>query len=409
MPMAIRQPLKKGIKVWLKTIDQGLSLVARGLIKIYQWTLSPDEWIFSSVLKGKICHHTPHCSKYGMEVLERYGFFRGLWMITDRILACKPSLSMTYDPSHYSVVFFSSAEIGVPFLEILKNDPRFEVTGIVTQGDKPFGRGLQLKENIIKEKARAFFPDQSDFSSFIQTPETLRKNTEEGDVFYQWLKAKNPDFLVVIAYGNILTKRILEIPQFWAINIHGSLLPKYRGASPLQTVFLEKEKETWITIMKMDVWMDTGAIIDSLKIKMPFHRTTADLIETFKEVGPSFFADTLWNFGKGVAEAEPQDESQATYCKKIEKSDGEINPCEDTLEEIYAKYRAFSLRPKIRFTRKEKKVIVEALKLDEITFETHKKSPLFQGKTLNSSVLSISVKPEGKKAMDWKSFCNGYC
>jgi len=154
--------------------------------------------------------------------------------------------------------------------------------------------------------------------------------------------------------------------------------------------------------------MDTGAIIDALKIKIPFHRTTANLIETFKEVGPSFFADTLWNFGKGVAEAEPQDESQATYCKKIEKSDGEIDPTQDSLEEIYAKYRAFFLRPKIRFTRKEKKVIIEELKLDEATFETHKKSPLFQGKTLNQNVLSISVKPEGKKAMDWKSFCNGY-
>ncbi|MBU0626149.1 methionyl-tRNA formyltransferase [Patescibacteria group bacterium] len=159
-----------------------------------------------------------------------------------------------YDPDHYKVVFFSSAPIGVPFLQALSEDKRFNVVGIVTMPDAPSGRGMKMKENIIK--ASIIKPQASD--GFVVTPKKINpEKSEEGKEFAQWLKDKNPDFLVVIAYGKIIPQLLLDIPKIASINVHGSLLPKYRGASPIQSIFLNHETETGITIMKMDAAMDT--------------------------------------------------------------------------------------------------------------------------------------------------------
>ena len=118
--------------------------------------------------------------------------------------------------------------------------------------------------------------------------------------------------------------------------------------------------------------------------------------------------NTLWNYGKKQIKATPQDESKATLCQKIEKSDWEIEIYKDSLEDIYAKYRAYAIWPKIRFKLDEKIVIIEELQLDELNYSNNKKSPLIEWKKLNPTVSNIAIKPEWKKAMDWKSFCNWY-
>jgi methionyl-tRNA formyltransferase len=102
--------------------------------------------------------------------------------------------------------------------------------------------------------------------------------------------------LVVIAYGKIIPQAILDIPNIAAINVHGSLLPKYRGASPIQSTLLNNDKETGITIMKMDATMDTGNMIDIMRFTIPFDRTTKELIEEMKKIGPKFLNNTLWKF-----------------------------------------------------------------------------------------------------------------
>ena len=154
-----------------------------------------------------------------------------------------------YDPDHYKVVFCSSAPIGVPFLQALFDDNRFEVVGAVTMPDAPSGRGMEMHENVIKSEALKFKTK----TDFVCTPTKLNpEKSEEGKQFAEWLKSKNPDFLVVIAYGKIIPQTILDIPNIAPINVHGSLLPKYRGASPLQSAFLDNEAETGITIMKMN-------------------------------------------------------------------------------------------------------------------------------------------------------------
>ena len=133
--------------------------------------------------------------------------------------------------------------------------------------------------------------------------------------------SKEPDFLVVIAYGKIIPQSILDIPKIAPINIHGSLLPKYRGASPIQSVFIHHDKETGITNMKMDASMDTGDMIDKLKFKIPFDWTVTEVIEQMKAVGPNYLTDILWKYGKKILGEVKQKESDAIYCSKIEKSD----------------------------------------------------------------------------------------
>lgn len=150
-----------------------------------------------------------------------------------------------YDPDHYRVIFFSSAPIGVPFLQALADDKRFEIVGVVTQCDKPSGRGMEIGENIIKQEAKKICPANVNKEEYIKTPTKLHpEKSEEGYQFTQRIKEKNPDLLVVIAYGKIIPQIILDIPQIAAINVHGSLLPKYRGASPIQSTLLNNDKET---------------------------------------------------------------------------------------------------------------------------------------------------------------------
>lgn len=148
-----------------------------------------------------------------------------------------------YDPSHYKVVFFSSAPIGVPFLEQLTKDTRFDVVGVVCAPDKASGRGLDIKPNIIKETALQIRNHKSEIT--ILTPTKINpEKSEEGKEFYEELKALDADFFVVIAYGKIMPQAILDVPKLGPINVHPSLLPKYRGASPIISALLHNDTMT---------------------------------------------------------------------------------------------------------------------------------------------------------------------
>lgn len=378
-------------------------------IKIYQYTISPDKGLPSFWLKGRVCAHEPHCSKYSINVLKRYGFWPGIFYATDRVLHCTASMHKTYDPDHYRIIFFSSAAIGVPFMETLAQDKRFEIVGVVTQSDKPSGRGMEINENIIKTKAKQLNSWNISDDEFIITPEKLNpEKSEEWRNFAQRIKEKNPDILVVIAYGKIIPQAILDIPKIAPINIHGSLLPKYRGASPIQSTLLNNDKETGITIMKMDATMDTGNMIDVLRFTIPFGWTTKELIQEMEKIGPKFLNTTLRKYGKKLLGEVKQQENKASYCGKIEKESWLINPRTDSLETIYNKYRAYSLWPKIYFILHDKRVIIDDLQLSEPLYNSNDTLPLFQEKSCNPAILHIKLKPEWKKSMEWKEFLNWY-
>lgn len=392
-----------------KKLNKALAKPVIRFIKIYQYTLSPDKWLPSFWLKGKICAHEPHCSKYSIQVLKRYGFRPGIFYAGDRVLHCTASMTKHYDPAHYKVVFFSSAPIGVPFLERLADDKRFEIVGVVTMSDAPSGRGMKTHENIIKQSAKKIFWHHQNISSAIICPEKLHpEKSEEGRQFAERLKEKNPDFLVVIAYGKIIPQAILDIPKIAPINVHGSILPKYRWASPIQSVLLNNDKETGITIIKMDATMDTGNMIDIMRFTIPFQRTTKELIEEIKNIWPKFLNNTLWKFWKKILGEVKQNEDKATYCGKIEKESWLINPRKDSIETIYNKYRAYALRPKIYFELNGKRIIIEELKLDEPIYNSNDEIPLFQDKELHPAIKNILLKPEGKKTMERKEFLNWY-
>ena len=396
----------------LKFIDKVFAEISIFLIKIYQYTISPDKWLPSLRLKWKICAHTPHCSEYSIKALKRYWFLFGSPKVIERVFSCVWSKEKIYDPEYYKVVFFSWAPIAVPFLHQLKKDKRFDIVWVVTMPDAPSGRWMEIKPNIIKKEA------EKTKITDIQTPISLRidskKYAEDANNFKLRIEAKNPDYLVVIAYGKIIPQYILDIAKIAPINVHWSLLPKYRGASPLQSIFLNREKKSGITIMKMDADMDTGNMIDMLKFDIKFNWTVNNLIDEIMKKWPKFLNKTLANYAKRLLWEVKQENDKATYCQKITKEDWEINAYTDTLENIYSKYRAYFMRPKIFFHislnkwEKAKRVIIENLELDEKKFEEYKNSPLIEWNKLNNAIINIALKPEWKKSMDRKSFKTWY-
>ncbi|UFX82991.1 methionyl-tRNA formyltransferase [Candidatus Absconditicoccus praedator] len=391
----------------MKKLNKIIAKIIIFFIKIYQYTLSPDKGIPSFWLKGKICVHNPHCSKYGIQVLERYGFYPGFFMLMERVSNCHPWNSNTYDPAYLQTVFFSSAPIGVPFLEELIKDKRYNIQAVVTQPDKPAGRGQKIKENIIKQEAKKLGINK------IFTPEKINPNKSiEGKEFFKEIERLKPDVILVIAYGKIIPIDLLNLPSKGALNIHGSLLPKYRGASPIQSVFLNNETYTGITLMKMAPSMDTGDIIKQLSFEIGFNWTSKDIIDKFMQVGPKFTTENIRKYAKKELIEHPQDKSTATYCHKIEKKDGKIDIFTTPLEDIFNKYKAFFLWPKIWFeisNNLNKKIIIEEMKIDEEKFDLHKKKPLIDKDFyLNQSIDLLRVKPEGKKAITWNEFKKGY-
>jgi len=397
----------------LKKIDRFFAKIAIVLIRWYQYTLSPDRGLPSLRLKWMVCSHEPHCSEYSIRVFRRYGFVKWLFRASDRVLHCTPKMQKQYDPDHYKVVFCSSAPIGVPFLRALFDDNRFDIVGVVTMPDAPSGRGMKMQENIIKAETNKILGSREagrGTSDFVYTPIKLNpEKSEEGKQFAERLKSKNPDFLVVIAYGKIIPQAILDIPIIAPINVHGSLLPKYRGASPLQSIFLNNEEKTGITIMKMNAWLDTGDMIDKLIFRIPFDRTVKNLIEKLQTWGPEFLVDTLWKYGKKMLGEVKQNDIEATLCWKIEKESWLIDPRKDSIQSIYPKYRWFYLRPKIYFNLGEKRVIIEEMQLDEKEYFLGKDFSLInEDNSLHKAVEKLLVKPEGKKAMARDEFVHWY-
>ncbi len=388
-----------------------LNKLAILLIKLYQYTFSSHTWIFKDFLYSKpVCTHNPHCSEYWKQCFEKYDFLTALKFTMERIINCKPSNTIKYDPSSYKVIFFSSAPIWVPFLKKLVEDKRFEVVWVVTMPDAPAWRGQKLKENIIAEEAKKLWITN------IYKPEKIKNNEN----LVKQLKSLNPDFFVVISYWKILPKEILQIPKFWPINIHWSILPKYRWASPIQSVFLNWEKESWITIMYMDEWMDTGDIIKILKIPLDKKDNAKTLIDKFIKFWPDFLVDVLWDFWKWKLKRTPQNDSEATYCRKFTKEDGKIDFKNETAEEIYRKFQAFYLWPGIYDIWNWKLVKFTDIEIDpgvdtpkeliwkRIVDKSTPGSKKIKVYTKDWAVIINKLKLEWKKEMTAEEFINWY-
>ncbi|WP_424095461.1 methionyl-tRNA formyltransferase [Moorena producens] len=227
------------------------------------------------------------------------------------------------------VVFFGTPQFALPCLEGLLNHPEFEVVGVVTQPDKRRGRGNQLIPSPVKSIALAHkLP--------VWQPQRLKKHRET----LTQLRQVKADAFVVVAYGQILSQEILDMPTVGCINVHGSILPKYRGAAPIQWCLYNGEAQTGITTMLMDAGMDTGAMLLKAYTPIRLLDTAQDLAKTLSNLGADLLIETLLKQELQDIQAIPQDHSEATYAPLIQKSDYGLDWSRSNLE-LHNQIRGF--------------------------------------------------------------------
>ncbi|MEH1842080.1 MAG: methionyl-tRNA formyltransferase [Nostoc sp.] len=208
------------------------------------------------------------------------------------------------------IVFFGTPQFAVPTLEKLLNHPEFEVLAVVTQPDKRRERGNKLTPTPVKAIITAH-------NLPVWQPERVKKDTET----LTKLKQLNADVFVVVAYGQILSSKILNMPKLACINVHGSILPKYRGAAPIQWCLYNGERETGITTMLMDAGMDTGAMLQIATTPIGLLDTAQDLAERLAVIGGDLLLETLLKLERQEIQPIPQDNLAATYAPLIQKQD----------------------------------------------------------------------------------------
>ena len=211
------------------------------------------------------------------------------------------------------IIFVGTGEIGVPTLHALTKMPEHHVLAVVTQPDRPVGRQLKLAASPIKEAAFKLHLK-------IYQPEKIGGATSVAQLTY--LK---PDLIVVVAYGQILTKEILNLPKYGCLNIHASLLPKYRGASPIHAAIAANERQSGVTIMWMDEGLDTGDILLQEAVTLRRHDTTESLHDRLAKLSVTALQKAIPLVGTGNAPRIKQDKTKVTVTKKLHKEDGHIN------------------------------------------------------------------------------------
>ena len=205
------------------------------------------------------------------------------------------------------VVFMGTPDIAATCLKRILADG-FEVVGVYTQPDRPKGRGMKLTASPVKEVAlEAGIP--------VFQPESFRE-----DETVEELKALKPDICAVVAYGRILPQKVLDVPGLGCINIHASLLPKYRGSAPYQWAVLNGEKETGVTAMYLCREMDAGDMIDRVKTLIGENETAGELLDRLAVLGAELLSKTLTRFTQGKVPAQKQDESQVSFAPMLEKT-----------------------------------------------------------------------------------------
>jgi len=229
------------------------------------------------------------------------------------------------------VIFAGTPQFAVPTLEGLLAS-RHDVLAVYTQPDRPAGRGRMVSASPVKQMAlKKQLP--------VLQPETLKDTKTQSD-----MKALDADVLVVVAYGLLLPESVLAIPKQACVNIHPSLLPRWRGAAPIQRCLLAGEKTTGVTIMQMDSGMDTGPILKQKEYTIRPSETSAELHDTLSLLGAELLVTTLNEIEQGKLSPQAQDDSKACYAEKIQKSEAVID-WSQSAEQLENKVRAFNPWP----------------------------------------------------------------
>ncbi len=213
------------------------------------------------------------------------------------------------------IIFMGTPDFAVPSLQALFDSPDYEVVGVVTQPDRPAGRGQKLQESPVKQAAKAKNPNLP-----ILQPEKLR----DSGVFEQ-LQALQPDVMVVAAFGQILRQKVLDLPKFGCINVHASLLPRWRGAAPIQAVIRAGDAESGITIMKMDAGLDTGPMLGARAIPIAADETGQSLHDKLAALGGPLLIEVLGGYLRGEVTPLAQPQGELGYAAMLKKEDGLID------------------------------------------------------------------------------------
>jgi len=215
--------------------------------------------------------------------------------------------------SSLRIIFMGTADLACASLRALHREPSFQVIAVVSQPDKPKGREMKLQPTPVKELALA------------EGLPVLQPRRARDEEFIDQLRDLQPDLIVVAAYGQILPQSLLDIPRLGCLNVHTSLLPKYRGAAPIQWAILDGDAETGVTIMKMDAGLDTGPMLSTVKTAITPEDNAQTLHDRLAAVGGELLVKTIPDYAEGKISPIPQPAEGASYARKISKEDGQID------------------------------------------------------------------------------------
>jgi len=282
----------------------------------------------------------------------------------------------------FTSIFFGTPRFAVYTLQSLE-EAGILPDVVVTAPDKPAGRGLQLKEPPVKEWALA-----RDIP--VLQPANLKEESEAMNL----IRNSEWDIFIVSAYGKLLPKDILALPKYGTLNVHPSLLPRFRGASPIESQILADERETGVTIMLMDEEMDHGPILAQASVTPEEWPLKARVLEEMlATIGGELLAETLVPYMGQKIPLEPQDHSKATLTKKIEKADGEISLADDPYQN-YLKYCAYDGWPGVFFIYEKNAGQKIRVKITDAEYK-------------NGVFTPLKVIPEGKKEIPYQTFLAG--
>lgn len=299
-----------------------------------------------------------------------------------------------------NLIFMGTPDFAVPTLKRL-HASRHTVQAVVTQPDKPKGRGRTVEPTPVKVVAQEYGlpvwqPPKASAPEFVEQVASLE-----------------PDVIVVIAYGQILKQNLLDVPKQFCMNIHASLLPKYRGAAPINWAIVNGDRETGVTTMKMDIGMDTGDMLLKSTLVIEPHFTAQDVHDRLSEMGGDLAVETLGRLEAGNLVAEPQDPDQATMAPKMKKEDGLID-WHQTAEAIHNRVRGLEPWPgsytflngkRWRLGRTE---VAPGDGAETPGTIVRVSSYGVEVGTQSGRLILREIQPEGKKRMDAKSFLAGH-
>lgn len=298
-------------------------------------------------------------------------------------------------PDNTKIIFMGSPDFALQTLRALHQN--YTVAGVVTQPDRTAGRGRELKPPPVKRLAL-------DLNLPVMQPERLSQ-PEAMDQLMAW----SPDMIVVAAFGQILKQEVLDLPEFGCINVHASLLPRWRGAAPINAAILHGDEETGVTIMKMDAGLDTGPILAQRAVRIEAEETAGSLYEKLSVLGADLLLETLPGIISGTIEPRLQPEEGATYAGMMKKQDGELDFSQPALE-LERKVRAFNPWPGAFIAWDGNRLKVHRASVSRAKKRDGERLVVDGYPAVGTSegvLLLKEVQPAGKKRMDGKAFLAG--